>query len=383
MAFKDIHKLKKIAVVEKENISTPYLVIGKDVFTLALYTKLKLAHGPENVRLISEDEVLRSDLFPKGPSFLRGAVNQDVLKGIRPDITVTEIKENALFYKDMTWKSFGGRSKSEALKYDEEFFTGPRLDVDFKQLFSELGSNTDEYLAGINQEAYQVRLKGIKKSETGFSVECINGTEFHSEYLYFGKSPYHYMELYGDKSELSDSFIEFCESTKTSSALFVKFVFESNPLSDMKETLFIPLSYTHEWGHFIGEFRENGGKQEIEFMHFMEDDLMSEEDVSRVIRLLKKSMEKIFDKFLKIKSQEFIILEQELGCLKIDDSLFSKSLSAGKEETKNFFFIGVNAPILDEHCVQSSFEYSREGLSGMTRGLVVQANLLKNLDKVC
>lgn len=382
MAFKDIHKLKKIAVVEKENISVPYLIIGKDIFTLSLYKQLKDLHGPQNVRLISEDEILQSDLLPKGPSSIRGEANGQILKGLYPEVVFSEISSNALFYKDMTWKSFGGRSKSEALKYDEEFYTGPRLDMDWRAVFNNLG-NVHDYLAEVNQESYQVKLKGIKRSESnGFSVECINGTEFHSEYLYFGQSPYHYLELYTEKNQLSDAFIEFCESTKTSSALFVKFVFEK-PLSDMKETLFIPLSYTHDWGHFIGEFKEEEGKQEIEFMHFMEDDVMSEEDVSRTIRLLKKNMEKIFENFLKIKAHEFIILEQELGCLKIDDSLFMKSLEGSKNEMKNFSFIGVNAPIDREQCVQNTFEYSKEGVSGVARGLIVQASLQKNLTKVC
>ena len=40
MAFKDIHKLKKIAVIERETITVPYLVMGKDVFSLSLYNDL-------------------------------------------------------------------------------------------------------------------------------------------------------------------------------------------------------------------------------------------------------------------------------------------------------------------------------------------------------
>lgn len=379
MAFKDIHKLKKIAVVERETITVPYLVVGKDIFSLALYNELKTAHGADKVRLLSQDALLKSDLLPKGPSSIRGETNQKMFKALYPDVKITKCNENSLFYKDMSWKSFGGRSKSEVLKYDEGFYTGDRIDPDFEEVFKNV-SMTDEFIESVNKEAYHVKVKSIARNEEGFIVECINGTEFHSEHLFFGLSPYHYLQFYTEKNQLSDSFIEFCESTKTSSALFVKFVFEDRPLSDLKETLFIPLSYTHDWGHFIGEFRSVDGVQEIEFMHFLEDHLMSEEDVSRVIRLLKKSMEKIFEDFLKIKVRDFISLEQEIGCLKIDDTLFAKSLESGKNETKNLSFIGINAPVVNEQGVNEIFEYSNETLNGVMRGLVVQANHTKKFE---
>lgn len=379
MAFKDIHKLKKIAVVEKEIINVPYLVVGKDIFSISLYSDLKTAHGQESVRLLSEDAILKSDLLPKGPSTIRGETNQKIFKTLYPDVAITKCNENSLFYKDMTWKSFGGRSKPEVLKYDEGFFTGERIDPNYEEIFKNV-THSDEYIESLNGEAYQVRIKSINRSENGFVVECINGTEFHCEYLYFGLSPYHYLQYYVDKNHLSVPIIEFCESTQTSSALFVKFVFNEVPLSDIKETLFIPLSYTHDWGHFIGEFKQVDNHQEIEFMHFLEDQLMSEEDVSRVIRLLKKSMEKIFDNFLKIKSAEYIALEQEIGCLKIDDQGFEKSLELNILETHNLFFIGINAPIHSSQRVNASFEYSPETLNGVVRALFIHNNHTKKFD---
>jgi len=379
MAFKDIHKLKKIAVVERETIVVPYLVIGKDIFSLSLYNDLKEAHGASNVRLLSQDALLLSDLLPKGPSSIRGETNQRLFKELYPDVTITKCNENSLFYKDMQWKSFGGRSKSEVLKYDEGFFTGDRIDPDFEQIFKNI-PHSNEFVNLVSEEAYHVKIKSLRRSENGFIVECINGTEFHCEHLYFGLSPYHYLEYYSDKSELSDSFIQFCESTKTSSALFVKYVFDEKPLSDMKETLFIPLSYTHDWGHFIGEFRAVNGVQEIEFMHFLEDHLMSEEDVSRVIRLLKKNMEKIFENYLKIKSREYISLEQEIGCLKIDDACFQKSVEEQKGELNNLVFIGINAPITKQQRDNASFEYSSETLNGVMRGLMVLTNHTKKIE---
>lgn len=378
MAYKDLHKLKKISVVEKESIHVKNLVIGKDIFSLSLYTNLKNELGADQVRLLSQDQIFVSDLIPKGPSQLRGETNQRLFKEFFPSVEMTKSIDQAIFYKDMTWKSFGGRSKPEALKYDEGFYTGDRLDPNFEQLFELIGFNPS-LIEMINQESYQVKIKSIKRSETSFLVECINGTEFHVEHLYFGLSPYHYLQFYTEKHELSDTFIQFCESTKTTSALFVKYVFDKVPLTDMKETLFIPLSYTHEWGHFIGEFAEKNGHQEIEFMHFIEEQSVSEEDVSRIIRILKKNMEKIFPSFSKINVKEFIAVEQDIACLKIDDQLFLDSKKNQKNEMENLSFLGINAPSGEEHGGKASFEYSSETLNGLMRGLLTQSIHTKKL----
>jgi hypothetical protein len=385
MAFKDLHKLKKIIEVQKEYIQVQHLVVGKDIFALSIYKLLQGKYGKENVRLLSEDALLKSDLLPKGPSTIRGASNQKIIEELFPEALVDMGVDQALFYKDMTWKSFSGRSKSEALKFGEEFFTSPRFNIDATKVFPEL-VNSEDFVAEINTEAYQVRLKSILRSGEGFKVECQNGTEFECEKLYFGQSPYQYLNYYSNKNELSDLFIEFCESTNTPSALFVKFVFEKI-ISDIKETLFIPLSYTHEWGHFVGEFNDvkkdtyndMASAQEIEFIHFLDEDQTSEEDLSKVIRLLKKNMDKIFTQFSKINSREYIVLEQEIGCLDIDDSLFEKMIHEDKGETKNLFLLGINAPVINAQCENLNFEYSPRSVNVMARALLVHSLVAKKI----
>ena len=85
MAFKDLHKLKKIVVVEKELIQTTHLVVGKDIFALTTYKALQEKYGKEQVRLLSEDVILKSDLMPKGPSSVRGENNQRIFQELFPD----------------------------------------------------------------------------------------------------------------------------------------------------------------------------------------------------------------------------------------------------------------------------------------------------------
>lgn len=369
MAFKDIHKLKKVVEIQKENIQVEHLVIGKDIFAISTFKFLVEKYGMEKVRLLSEDKINSSDLYLKGPSTVRGDENKKVLLNLYPDLEFTINENLPVFYKDLTWKSFGGRSKSEALKHDEEYFVSGRVDFKEEQLFPWLTSE-DVFYEDLNTHAYQVKVKGIQfNNEKKFVVECVNGTEFTVEKLYFGRAPAYFLEKFINKSELSDKFIQFCESTNTVSALYIKYLFEK-PISDMKETMFIPLSYTHEWGHYIGEFKTRDEKQVAEFFHYINKDHVTEEDMSRIIRSLKKSFEKIFDNFLKINFQEFISIEDEVGCLKIDDGLFEDCVLENLEMFNRLFFLGKSAPIPVLRDSNSRFEYSNSGVTHLGRAIL-------------
>jgi hypothetical protein len=376
MAFKDIHKLKKIVEVQKEFIEVDHVVVGKDAFAIGLYDKLANQFGSEAVKLISEDKILKNDLFFKGPNTVRGEDNFKVINDHFSDAIIGMNDRPSVFYKDMVFKLFAGRSKPEVLKYDEAFYIAQSLEIDTDKLFPFL--NNEKFLDQINNVAYQVKLKNIHFKENHFLIECINGTEFKAKKLYFGKSPSKFLDLFFEKSILNNEFIQFCESTKTVHGLFMKYIFEM-PLTDMKETIFIPLSYTHDWGHFVGEFKNQENKQAVEFLHYVDEDHISEEDISRIIRQLKKSFEKIFENFNKIKFSEFISIEDELGCLEIDDQLYARVSESAPTFFKDLIFIGKNAPIKGTRCGEGSFEYSKEKISHLSRALVSYKIALNNI----
>lgn len=377
MAFKDIHKLKKIVEIQKEYIETEHLVVGKDVFAISTFRQLVEKYGTEKVKLLSEDKVGIADLYVKGPSTLRQAENLATVKFLYPETTFETIDTASIFYKDMVWKSFGGRSKPEALKFYEDFYVSNHLNANEKDFFPWL-ETSEEFFNQLNENAYQVKIKNIHYTEGKFLVECINGTEFKSSKLYFGKSPAYFLKNFAEKNILSDELIQFCESTRTVSGLFIKYLFEK-PISNIKETMFIPLSYTHEWGHFIGEFKLLNGGQIADFLHFIDEDHTSEEDVSRTIRQLKKSFEKIFDNFSKINYQEYISIEDEIGCLKIDDDLYNRCRNGKDAFLNQVNFIGISAPINNDHCDTSLFEYSTLALTHVARALLIERSLAKNI----
>ncbi len=368
MAFKDLHKLKKIQEIQKENVDTEYLILGHDLFTITIFKKLVDKFGADKVRLLSQEKFEVKDLSPKGPSGVRGVDNINCVKHLLHPGLYNEVAMPSQFYKDMQWKVFGGRSKSEALKFHEEHFTEGRLDINYGELFPH--TNDENFLAWLNETAYPVRVKSIYYANEKYIVECVNGTEFTASHLISGITPFEFLNLYKNKNELTDKFIEFCESTISPSALFVKYDFKK-PLTDLKETLFIPLSYTHDWGHYVGEFTTKDDVQTVDFVHFIDKDQMTEEDISRIIRGIKKNLEKIFQQPKNIPIKEYISIEDSSGCLKIDDELYSE-VSAN---FKNLNFLGYCAPVLATSCIQEKSAYSVGAINYEARALLSLKNI--------
>lgn len=380
MAFKDIHKLKKIVEIKKEEHRVYHLVLGKDIFAVSIYDDLKNKFGKENVRLLSHGKIQAADLLPKGPTLLRGEANRLALSKVYPELSLQDHKTiGALFYKDMSWKKFEGRSKSEPLKFDEPFFTTERLDIDYRQLFEEKYFQ-ESFLENINSEVDILDIHSINKIDEIWIVECLNGTTFYTEFLYCGLTPYLFLKHYSDKNALTDTFIEFCEKTITPSVLHMSYLFKGSSekfkVLSLEETLFIPLSYTHEWGHFIGEFsKQSTGCSEFSCIYYIDQNTNSEEDVTRIIRTLKKNLEKIFKNFFLSSPEEFISFENETMSLNVDDELFSHEVNKNPDFYQNLFFIGTNAPLkfhADTSCANQ--------VSGIIRGILSRIDFLNSTD---
>lgn len=372
MAFKDLHKLKKVQEVKMEQISLPFLVVGHDLFAVDMYLALVEKHGPENVKLLCSEKLVKEDLKFRGPHQIRGTVNCEIFKKYFNHYPYSEVTESAQFYKDMQFKSFSGRSKSETLLKGEEFYTTGYISINEDELFPFL--KIENLLEQLNQNALLLLPKEIEKNDTHWKIVCTNGTEIVSENVYWGLGPNSFLNLYKDKGKLSNKLIEFCESFHTHGSLLIKMTFD-RPITDMKETVFIPLSYTHEWGHFVGDFKQVDRKQQIEFMHFVDKDHSSEEDISREIRLLKKNMEKIFPKYKANETKEFISLEDQGACLKIDDRAFGEV----ENQLNNLKFISINAPFSMANGSDSILQDSCGVVTHALRGLICSQDLKKSL----
>ncbi len=376
----DLLSLKK---VEESNVTTHYfrhVVVGEDLFSIALFHELQKKYGEGQVTWVSPRPVNEKDLLPIGPSLLRGEHNIAAFKRFFPDVTVEEFEAPSEFFKELKWRQFGGRAKSEKLLWNEEFYTQKRGEIDFEELFPFL--KEEGLYERLEKARFDFSVKNLLKmtpddlaEPANFQIELSNNDLLKCENLYWGLGPGDLLSAFNDKKELSDEFITYCEHAESPSALLVQLVFEK-PITDKKETIFIPLSYTHEWGHFVGEFSsDKSGKQKAEFVTFMDMDHTNEDEISKKIRLLKKNLEKIFGDSAGLISDEFIKVTTQSPCLNFDDNLFTKV----SDEVGQLRIASYNGPL--EHLTQeqSSFEDSWSSVNNLARAAVRHQEVLNSL----
>ncbi|PIP95807.1 MAG: hypothetical protein COW00_02735 [Bdellovibrio sp. CG12_big_fil_rev_8_21_14_0_65_39_13] len=370
MSYSEILKLKKEEKNTRERIFARHIVVGEDVFAVSLYQTLVQKYGESEVRILTDRTLNQEEIYPKGPSPLRGEASIKLMEKLFPHLTISSIEKSSVFFKDMEFKPFSGRAKSEKLLWSEDFFVAPRAIIDWSAVCPVL--NDQEALQKMDQVRLNYLLSGIKKVEPNdlvepahFQLQTTKGLDIECENLYWGRGPLSFLDLFQNKELLSDQFIEFCEHTRTPSTLHMKFEFET-PITDMTETIFIPLSYTHEWGHFIGEFTEaSEGKQIAEFMCFVDPEHNDEEELSKKVRMLKKSLEKIFEKFNGTKYVEFISLIDSSPSLTIDDTAYGQLAS----ELDHLKMVATNAPLINFDILDTEAEIASSEIQFFARSM--------------
>ncbi len=367
MGYSDIRKMKKVDEKETKTISCRFVVVGNDLFTLASYKLLCERFGKDDVALLSAAEVSVEASSFKGPNLLRGDQNIAIVKEDRPDILTKKTETVPSFYKDMKFRHFGGRSKSEVLLWGEKFFTSAHGEYSLNDIFPFLAD--DEFFKEASDSAITFIPLHIEKmnGEHNWQIECTNGSLIQCDELFWGQGPSGFLELYKDKASLSNNFIQFCEGTQTPCALHVKMIFEKR-VTQKTETLFLPLSYTHDWGHFVGEFEvveDENSKQKVEFVSYVDKNETSEEEISKKLRILKRNLEKIFPDIKGILVEEFLALLPESESLKIDDQIFFED----ENKVHNLQFVSLNAPIQLSEQELVLFADSCLGVSHLARGV--------------
>lgn len=363
-------KLKKEATTPAQRFYKRHLVVGDDLFALESYRRLVALHGLSEVGILGHVPQSAQECRVMGPSLWRGEDNLHALKCLYPEREFALDSRPSLFLKEGSLREFGGRAKSEKLLWDEEYFTQARISA-VENLLPEF---SDDECKEIAAQSFRVQIKEIEKITPTDLAEAAmwrivgtDGAYYEAQYIYYAYAPAQFVNDYATKSHLSDELIEFCESTLGPSVLNVVFECEK-PVTDISETLLLAQSYTHEWGHYVGEFNNvpQSSKQRAEFLSFLDKNETTEEEISKKIRGLKKAIEKIAPDFAKIPLQEFIVLKDASACLKIDDRAFA-TLSS---QWENWSFISVHAPLEEKLINLLSFEDSCPCPSHFVRGLM-------------
>ena len=340
-----------------------HLVVGGDAFALEQFLDLRRRYGSGRVVLSSARRINFPDLLPKGPVSLRG---QDNIEAFRYYCSGTGFEEDltqCLLLKEGKWRPFVDKEMSRLL-WGENFYTHSGVKVDWKGIFSFLDDS--DAVERVNESIIRDKIIGIRKVPEGYSLSLAGGGRLECTKLYWAEGPWRFYDLYSAKEDLDDAFMAFCQESKTPSSLYVDFEFKEF-ITDCRETLFIPLSYTHDWGHFIGEFFQEKGVQKAVFVNFVDPDNDDEEVIAKRIRLFKRNITKIIPTFKNSIVREFLFLDNQSPRSDINDEVFYSSPFAADQ---TLFFIGSNGALRKPEFWRDKLGVSLENISHLTRGIL-------------
>lgn len=299
-----------------------HVILGTDLGAILKLVELKNAYPEDSIRLISPRVITRQMLIENyefGVSQLRSELAVQEIYKKHFNAKISPLKKDALFYKDGKFHEFGSRAKPMELLPGEEFFTQKGFRISLESLFSEENwMNLDQIIA----DSLEIRiLDSIEKStptdlvdKTEWKIDFKDFSTINCEYLYLSQSPQRFLQHLSNKDNMTPELIDACASAKIQTGLSVTWILNREVYAE-EQTLFIPQSMTHEWGHFIVEFEpfNHTKKQQICHVLFLiHEEEPQTEDLGAKLRLMKRVLDRVFNDFDKSITKEYIRLDEEM-----------------------------------------------------------------------
>ncbi len=354
--------LKKSSLVEQKRSFSKYIVFGSGVESCIVAQDLARKHGELSVCWLTETELSSRAVTRTFPTSVRGDANVLLLQEKFPDIT--DISQ-ALFYKDMKFRSFTGRSKPMPLLGGETFYTQTGVMLPQEKSFS------DEEFAHLLKLHKIVHIEKIVKvssfdllEKSEWELHTANHEVISCQYLIWGDEPLSFHHLIEDKADFGE-IPNFLAESESLSQLYVSFTTKSEVIKSL-DTFFIPLSLTHSEGHFIGQFLpvENGGEQKMDFIHFFDESKYNEDEIIKKIKSLKRSLQKIYDLD---KYNSF--LTEYYSLRKIDVAVAYNDLVIQPlfQKFPTLLWVGENAPLQIDNESYCNISHYMRAVEGMTQ----------------
>ena len=350
---------KQDQTIATKKIYIKNLVVGNDFLAVKKFLKLQDALFLSE-RLMTKDILL--DQWKCLPPSMRNEAVTNTIIGKFPRLEIIPSKEPCAFYKDGKIHEFGGRAKSYELKPGEEYFSSPSANYRLDLFFSD-----EEWTMLDDQMREGSLVKIIEKIEvtkpsdlvevTNFIVYTGEGDIISCENLYYFDSPRKFLKQLENKNEMPEEILSFATSVQEKSGLVIHFSFPKE-LHPKKETVFLPQSVTHEWGHFICDFEAFDSFSQTQsatcLMIIQEDDAGTEEELAKKVRLMKRVMERVYPEMAKMDYKEHILYEDDMFLSEFPEK-------AVADAHPNFFLMGKGGMLADSY----------EGeLSALERGLL-------------
>jgi len=310
--FKDLRKTPEDGV--KKTFSR-HVIIGHDLGAILKLVELRKDNPAKHVRLISNKPLSQKSIwedYQNSVSLIRSETGVEAIYKKFYNAKILPQTNTPVFYKDGKFHDFNGRAKSMELLKNEMFFTNKGYEYFVESFFSpEDWEGLDELL----KTSHDMKIfESITKTEPSdlvekeeWSLTFKDFTELGAENLYVSISPNKFLNLISNKNDLEAELIDFCSSTESIAALNVSFEL-SKDFGQPSQTLLLPQSMTHEWGHFIVEFHE----KRCNVLFLIHDEEPQAEDLGSKIKLLKRVMERVFPEFEKSIKGETIRFDSEM-----------------------------------------------------------------------
>lgn len=329
--FKD-RKADSLSVAPDRHVR--HLVIGFDLAAVLKLVEIRKNFPEELVRIVAPRHFTRQDLiehYEYGVSQIRSTQAVEHLYRKHFNAKLFPQSKDASFYKDGKFHEFGSRAKPMNLLPGEEFFMARGYALEIQGLFSEEDwARLDETLA----ECTEVRIiESIEKQtpddlveKKEWRVQFKDFTGMTCENLYVSVSPRRFLNHLQNKSNLSPELVDACSSVKVQSGISVSWVL-NREFQQSEQTLFVPQSMTHEWGHFIVEFSTFDHQKKEQLCHVLfliHEEEPQTEDLAGKIKLMKRVLERVFPDIEKSIKKEYIRFDDEMFISEIKDSCFEQ-----------------------------------------------------------
>lgn len=346
-----------------------HIVVGNDFLAVWLYLNLIKQHGESNVCLITENFIDKNRLLEEWKCSIKTLRSEEVARtliGLKPELEIIPSNTTVKFYKDTKFHEFGKRTKSLPLQPGEEYFQQPYFEIKYQNLFSdEEWNELDQRLAKQENKILSVIELTTPQDlveKTNFKLHTGEYESFDCEYLHWLGSPKQFYRLVKDKSDLNESVVDYCTNLDGQTAVVVLFECDRQ-ISEEAGTVFLPQSLTHDWGHFIVDFNQydiEKNSQSFTGLILLKEEDLTEEELAKKIKLLKRVIERVYPEFVKANFTEHIRFSEDMFIFGMKDELIGEV----KKHLPQLHFSGIAAP-LNVQDSQGIFSYSRAMISLM------------------
>lgn len=390
MSFKLIQDLKKKNDRNYNYEEVDLLICGLGIFTQELIKVLKQTDA--RFKILNSHNIKEESLAPWtwGPSQIRGKENIFFLQNLLQDkLVARQVKNSPLFYKDQKFYQFDGRARPETLLPGEQFFS----QIDSAEIVSQFNNGETNGASFENIVFENCLIEKISRvvpdllshpnleKDFNFEVKTSLGRIYLCKKIIWQYPVSHFLKVYDGVTDIDVKLIEEFDKFNDMTTLSVRFILK-NQLSEfsLDQTCFLPLSFTHEMGHFIGaQHRVRTPLKStfdhdvvcFDFLHYFDSTLTSEEEIAKKIRTLKKTLSKISSTFDKNLEKEFFCVGRiEFGG-EINDLIFEGEAS----KFSDIHFVGMLAPI--PTCI-----YEKFGMNEMKGKITHMARAIASFESI-